>query len=114
MTNRKESNKLALQIRLNKIGDNDTNFIQKLIGLFSKNANAALEILNKKGEANGLFLKQQVAHKLKSHFQLFEYLEAADLASKIENAASLIEMEPYIKKINIILPIILDELEAFK
>ncbi|MFT5820498.1 MAG: HPt (histidine-containing phosphotransfer) domain-containing protein [Crocinitomix sp.] len=104
----------VLQIRLNKIGNNDTEFIHKLIELFTKNAKKSLVILTQKNPEKSLIEKQQTAHKLKSNFLLFEFEEAFDLASNIENAPSLHEMAPYIVELNLVLPTILTALSDFE
>ncbi|NOQ70656.1 MAG: hypothetical protein GQ574_01560 [Crocinitomix sp.] len=113
MTNSQNNSKQAFQDKMNRIGYNDTPFILKLIKIFSENAKSALENLNQTSPISDLVLKQQVAHKLKSNFQLFEYVEAEELASKIENASTLDEMKPYLKRLNKVLPAIMAELETF-
>ena len=114
MNNSPNNNAEPLKDRLNRIGDGDTAFIEQLIVIFSKNAQNAQEGLNAISPPKSVFEKQQIAHKLKSNFQLFEYVEAATLASKIENSNSQEEMLPFIEKINIILSSILNEISEVK
>lgn len=100
----------SLRQRLNRIGNEDAVFIKELISLFSKNLKQGMLSLNQKNPANTIFEKQQVAHKLKSNFALFEYEFAAISASNIENAVTDEEMKPHIENLNDLLPNILDEL----
>ncbi len=114
MNDSQNNNVEPLKDRLIRIGDGDAEFIQQLIVIFSKNAKKAQDELNESSLSISIFEKQQIAHKLKSNFQLFEYVEAASIASIIEHSNSHEEMQPHIEKINEILPSILNEIMKVK
>ena len=109
MINQDQNISNSLKERLTTLCDNDSVFMKEFVAVFVKNATQSMADINQFDPRKSLWEIQQTAHKLKSNFLLFGFLEASALASEIEKASSSEEMAPIIAQLNILFPNILNE-----
>ena len=87
-----------------KLGDNDSDFIKEFVSIFIRNTSTCLvelKMYSAKNDRSGLY---QIAHKLKSNFNLLNQVEAKQICSNIEQSNDLEEMKASVPRLEEIIP----------